>query len=141
MNHDHPLARHEWLASRLLQAMADPLAVCKLALINKNFCAASRSDLVWQNAAAACRPLRCPLHRHAPEAAPSLPEPSQKGPLPLTLQAHHIRWRIEGKLPCNPNCQTLVHLPAQFLQPSLLYLAVYSCEQGVHVNRYIIQAR
>eukprot|EP00250_Pteridium_aquilinum_P001666 c11868_g2_i1 orf=433-702(+) len=45
---DHPLAIHEWLALRVLQSIANPRAVCKLALINKNFCTASRSDLVWQ---------------------------------------------------------------------------------------------
>eukprot|EP00250_Pteridium_aquilinum_P000795 c1095_g1_i1 orf=110-1387(+) len=45
---DHPLAAEEWLASRILDCFANARALCRFALVNRNFCAASVSDLVWQ---------------------------------------------------------------------------------------------
>ncbi|KAH7388292.1 hypothetical protein KP509_16G068500 [Ceratopteris richardii] len=43
----HPLASHEWLASRVLSLIEDGREVCRLGLVNKTFYSASISDSVW----------------------------------------------------------------------------------------------
>ncbi|KAH7388214.1 hypothetical protein KP509_16G064700 [Ceratopteris richardii] len=46
---DHPLAVDECVASQVLACIQDARQVCCLAVVNKNFYAASLSDTVWKN--------------------------------------------------------------------------------------------